>query len=137
MTTLILCPVDGTDHAAVGLAMAVELALLMQAHLTICAINLATGGARGPTQNLWSDAAAAALLTKVEGEARALGATRLNLILLTARSPGAAIVAFAAAIEASHVVMGCGSGTDGKRGMLGSVAAEVAGQARCSVTIAR
>ena len=62
MTKKILCPVDGSDHAAVGLAQAVELAKLTGAHLTICAVNLAIGGARGPTINQWTDEEAQALL---------------------------------------------------------------------------
>ncbi|MCU0829778.1 MAG: hypothetical protein MUE52_20960 [Tabrizicola sp.] len=47
MTKKILCP-RGLRHAA-------ELAKLTGAHLTICAVNLALGGARRPTINQWTD----------------------------------------------------------------------------------
>ena len=58
----ILCPVDGSDHAATGLAHAAALARLKGVHLTICAVNLAIGGARGPTLNQWTNEEAEALL---------------------------------------------------------------------------
>ena len=69
MTKKILCPVDGSDHSDVGLVRAAELARLTGAHLTICAVNLAVGGARGPTIN-HSDVAKAlqrAALTRTGG----------------------------------------------------------------------
>jgi nucleotide-binding universal stress UspA family protein len=133
----ILCPVDGTEHAATGLAHAAELARLKGAHLTICAVNLAIGGARGPTINQWKDDEAQALLDKAEADAKAAGATDVGTAVLIAREAGPAIVAYAEEIGATQIVMGTGDKRGVKRLVLGSVAAEVAGQAGCSVTVAR
>ena len=133
----ILCPVDGSDHAATGLAHAADLAKLRGAHLTICAVNLALGGARGPTINQWTDEEAEALLAKAEAEAMALGATDVGTAVLVAREAAAAIVTYAGEIGADQIVMGTGDKRGVKRLVLGSVAAEVAGHAGCSVTVAR
>jgi nucleotide-binding universal stress UspA family protein len=133
----ILCPVDGSGHAATGLAHAVELARLKGAHLTICAVNLATGGARGPTINLWTEDEAQALLDKAEADAKAAGATDVGTAILIAREAAPAIVTYAEQIKADQIVMGTGDKRGVKRLVLGSVAAEVVGQAGCSVTVAR
>jgi nucleotide-binding universal stress UspA family protein len=137
MTKKILCPVDGSDHAATGLAHAAELARQTNAHLTICAVNLAIGGARGPTINHWTDDEAQALLDQAEAAANAAGVTDTGTAVLIARSPGAAIIAYAEELGADQIVMGTGDKRGVKRLVLGSVAAEVAGQAGCTVTIAR
>jgi nucleotide-binding universal stress UspA family protein len=133
----ILCPVDGSGHAATGLAHAVELARLKGAHLTICAVNLATGGARGPTINLWTEDEAQTLLDKAEADAKAAGATDVGTAILIAREAAPAIVTYAEQIKADQIVMGTGDKRGVKRLVLGSVAAEVVGQAGCSVTVAR
>lgn len=137
MAKRILCPVDGTDHAEVGLRQAVELARLQGAHLTICAVNLAIGGARGPTINQWTDADAQALLDKAEASARSAGATDVATAVLMSRSAASAILTYAEELGADQIVMGTGDKRGVKRLVLGSVAADVAGQARCSVTVAR
>lgn len=133
----ILCPVDGSDHAATGLAHAAGLAKLKGAHLTICAINLALGGARGPTINMWKDDEAEALLAKAEADARAAGATDVGTAVLIAREAAPAIVTYAEEIGAEQIVMGTGDKRGVTRLVLGSVAAEVAAKAGCSVTVAR
>jgi nucleotide-binding universal stress UspA family protein len=137
MTKRILCPVDGSDHAAVGLMRAAELAKLTGAHLTICAVNLAIGGARGPTINHWTDEEAQALLDKAEAAAKAAGATDTGTAVLISRTAGPAIIAYAEELGADQIVMGTGDKRGVKRLVLGSVAAEVAGQAGCTVTVAR
>lgn len=137
MTKKILCPTDGSDHAMVGVIKAAELAKLTGAHLTICAINLALGGARGPLINQWADAEAEAILKKAEAEAKAIGATDVGTVMVVSRTAGPAIVAYAEEIGADHIVMGTGDKRGVKRLVLGSVAAEVAGQAHCTVTVAR
>jgi nucleotide-binding universal stress UspA family protein len=133
----ILCPVDGSDHAAVGLAHAAELARLKGAHLTICAINLAVGGARGPMSNVWMDDEAKGLLAKAEADAKAAGAVDVGTAVLIAREAGPAIVTYAEEIGADQIVMGTGDKRGVKRFVLGSVASEVASTAGCSVTVAR
>lgn len=137
MTKKILCPVDGTDHAETGLLHAAELARLTGAHLTICAVNLAVGGARGPTINHWTDAEAESLLAAAAVRAKAAGAGEISTAALISRGAGPAIIAYAEEIAADHIVMGTGDKRGVKRLVLGSVAAEVAGQAGCSVTVAR
>jgi nucleotide-binding universal stress UspA family protein len=137
MTKKILCPTDGSDHSMVGVVRAAELAKLTGAHLTICAINLALGGVRGPLINQWTDEEAEAVLKRAETEAKALGATDVGTVAVISRNAGPAIIAYAEEIGADHIVLGTGDKRGVKRLVLGSVAAEVAGQAGCTVTVAR
>ena len=137
MTKKILCPVDGSDHAEVGLRHAVELAKLTGAHLTICVVNLALGGARGPTINHWPDDEAEALVAKAEASAKAAGATDIGTAVVISRTAAGAIIAYAEELGADQIVMGTGDKRGVKRLVLGSVATEVAGQAGCTVTVAR
>lgn len=137
MTKKILCPTDGSDHAMVGVVRAAELAKLTGAHLTICAVNLAIGGAKGPLINQWTDAEAEAVLRKAEAEAMASGATDVGAVTVVSRNAGPAIIAYAEEIGADHIVLGTGDKRGVKRLVLGSVAAEVASQAGCTVTVAR
>ena len=137
MAKKILCPTDGSDHATLGLHSAVELARLMGAHLTICVVNIAHGGARGPTINHWTDEEAEAILSKAAAKAREAGAGSIDTAVLISRGAGPAIIAYAEEIAADQIVMGTGDKRGVKRLVLGSVATEVAGQAGCSVTVAR
>ncbi|MFP5478783.1 MAG: universal stress protein [Alphaproteobacteria bacterium] len=137
MTRKILCPVDGSDHADTGLLHAAELAKLTGGHLTICTVNLAVGGARGPTINHWTDEEAEAILSKAAAKAREAGAGSIDTAVLISRGAGPAIIAYAEEIAADQIVMGTGDKRGVKRLVLGSVATEVAGQAGCSVTVAR
>lgn len=138
MTARILCPIDGTDHATTGLAQAVELAKLNKGHLTICIVNVAEGGARGgPTIAHWSDADAARILSEAATKARGAGLTDVDTAELISRETAAAIVTYAAQQNFSLIVMGTGDKRGVKRLVLGSVAAEVAGHADCSVLVAR
>lgn len=137
MTTRILCPVDGSEHADVGLRHAVTLAKLIGAPLTICVVNVALGGVRGPTINQWPDDVAQEMVTKAEARAKAAGATEVTTVVLLARAAGPAIMTYAEEQGVDHIVMGTGDKRGVKRLVLGSVAAEVAGQADCTVTVAR
>ena len=116
---------------------AAELAKLTGAHLTICAVNLAIGGAKGPLINQWTDAEAEAVLKKAEAEAMATGAADVGTVTVVSRTAGPAIIAYAEEIGADHIVLGTGDKRGVRRLVLGSVAAEVAGQAGCTVTVAR
>ena len=137
MTKKILCPTDGSDHATRGLHQAAALAKLTGAHLTVCVVNIAHGGVRGPTINHWSNEDAAKLMADAEATARADGVTDVGSIEIVSREAGTAIVAFAEQNGFDHIVMGTGDKRGVKRLVLGSVASEVAGQAHCSVTVAR
>ena len=138
MTARILCPIDGTDHATTGLVQAIELAKLNKGHLTICIVNVAEGGARGgPTIAHWSDADAARILSDAAATARDAGLTDVDTAELISRETAAAIVTYAAQQDFSLIVKGTGDKRGVKRLVLGSVAAEVAGHADCSVLVAR
>lgn len=137
MTKKILCPTDGSDHASHGLHSAAELAKLTGAHLTICVVNIAHGGARGPTINHWTNEDITKLMQDAEAQARADGTSDVGSMEIVAREAGPAIVTFAEQNGFDHIVMGTGDKRGLKRLVLGSVAAEVVANAHCSVTVAR
>lgn len=137
MSTKILCPTDGTDHAEVGLHKATELAKLTGAHLTVCVVNVAQGGARGPTINFWTDDEVRKLMADAEAIARQDGLSDVSTVELVARDVAPAIVAYADQNGYSQIVMGTGDKRGVKRLVLGSVAAQVVSHAHCSVTVAR
>jgi nucleotide-binding universal stress UspA family protein len=137
MARVILCPVDGSEHADTGLQRAADLARLTGAVLEICVVNVTQGGGRGPTVLHWSDAEVAALLTRATAAAKAAGATDVRIAALISSAAGPAIVTHAEEIGADQIVMGTGDKRGLKRLVLGSVAAEVAAGAGCSVTVAR
>lgn len=137
MTKKILCPTDGSDHATLGVHKAVELARLTGAELTICVVNIAHGAARGPMISHWTEAEIAKLLEQSEAAAKADGLADVGTVELVAREPAPAIIAYADENGYDHIVMGTGDKRGVKRLVLGSVAASVAGEAHCSVTVAR
>ena len=137
MAKKILCPTDGTDHATVGLHAAAELAKYTAAHLTICVVNIAHGGARGPTINHWNEDEVQKLMADAEAIARKDGHADVATVELISREAAPAIIAYAEQNGYSHIVMGTGDKRGVKRLVLGSVAAEVAERAHCSVTVAR
>ncbi|MFN0115697.1 MAG: universal stress protein [Paracoccaceae bacterium] len=137
MAEKILCPIDGSGHAGVGLVAAARLAKLTGAQLTLCTVNVAQGGVRGPTINTWTEAEAQKLLSEGAAAAKNAGAPEVETVELVAREAGPAIVTYAEHSGTTHIVMGTGDKRGVKRLLLGSVASEVAGSARCSVMIAR
>lgn len=137
MTSKILCPTDGSDHAAVGLHLAVEIAKATGGHLTVCVVNIAHGGARGPTINHWTKEEVTKLMEDAEAKAKADGLTDVGTVELVAREPAPAIVSYADQNGYTQIVMGTGDKRGVKRLVLGSVAAEVVSHANCSVTVAR
>lgn len=137
MSTKILCPTDGSDHATVGVKKAAELSRLIGCPLTICVVNIAHGGARGPTINHWTPEEAKAVLDAATATATAEGAKSVTGIELISRETASAIVTYATQEGFDHIVMGTGDKQGVKRLVLGSVAAEVAGHAHCTVTVAR
>lgn len=137
MSKKILCPTDGSDHATVGLDRAIELAKNSGAHLTVCVVNIAHGGARGPTINHWKEDEVTALLGAAESAGKAAGLADVGTVELVSREPAPAIVTYADQNGYDQIVMGTGDKRGVKRLVLGSVAAEVAAQAHCTVTVAR
>lgn len=77
------------------------------------------------------------MLAVAAAKATAGGAPSVETAELLAREAGPAIVAYADQQGFDQIVMGTGDKHGVRRLVLGSVAAEVAGQARCTVTIAR
>lgn len=137
MSKKILCPTDGSDHAKVGIDHAMELAKQSGARLTVCVVNIAHGGARGPTINHWNADEVAALLSAAEANGKAAGLDEVGTVELVAREAAPAIIAYAEQNGYDKIVMGTGDKRGLKRLVLGSVAAEVAERAHCTVTIAR
>jgi nucleotide-binding universal stress UspA family protein len=137
MSKKILCPTDGSDHATTGLHAAAHLARMMGAHLTVCVVNIAHGGARGPTINHWREDEAQKLMADAEAVARADGLTDVGTVEVVAREAAPAIIAYAEQNGYDHIVMGTGDKRGVKRLVLGSVAAEVTERAHCTVTVAR
>jgi nucleotide-binding universal stress UspA family protein len=137
MTSKILCPTDGSDHATVGVHLAVEVAKATGGHLTLCVVNIAHGGARGPTINHLTDEEAQQLMSGAEALAKADGLTDVGTVEIVAREAAPAITAYAEQNGYTHIVMGTGDKKGLKRLVLGSVAAEVVSHAHCTVTVAR
>jgi nucleotide-binding universal stress UspA family protein len=137
MTTKVLCPTDGTPHSMQAVAAAAELAGKYGASLTICVVNVAHGGGRGPLIHHWSDAEAQALLDGAATVAGEHGQANPHLAVIIDREAASGIVGFAETHGIDHIVMGTGDKRGLSRLVLGSVAADVSARAHCSVTIAR
>lgn len=137
MTAKILCPTDGSDHATIGVLLSAEVAKATGGHLTICAVNIAHGGVRGPTISHWRPEEVQKVLSEAEGLAKAEGATDVSVVEVVAREAAPAIIAYAEQNRYTHIVMGTGDKRGLQRLVLGSVASEVATRAHCTVTIAR
>lgn len=137
MTSKILCPTDGSEHATVGVILAAEVAKATGGHLTVCAVNIAHGGARGPTISHWKAEDVRKLLADAEALARSEGAADVGVTEIVAREAAPAIIAYAEQNGYTHIVMGTGDKRGLQRLVLGSVASEVATRAHCTVTIAR
>lgn len=137
MTAKIFCPTDGSDHATVGVILAAEVAKATGGHLTVCAVNIAHGGVRGPTISHWKAEEVRKLLADSEAVAKSEGAADVGVTEIVAREAAPAIIAYAEQNGYTHIVMGTGDKRGLQRLVLGSVASEVATRAHCTVTIAR
>ncbi len=137
MTVKILCPVDGTDHATHAVEVAAELCRKLGGELSLCLVNVAHGGGRGPLIHHWSDADAKDILDKAAAVAATYGAKPVASAVVLDREAAAGIVRYADINQIDHIVMGTGDKRGLSRLVLGSVAADVAGRAHCSVTVAR
>ncbi len=137
MSKKVLCPTDGSAHATAGLKQAIQIAKANAAALTVCVVNVAHGGARGPTINHLNAEAVADLLSSAEETCKQEGLADVGTVELVSREVAPAIISYADQNSYDHIVMGTGDKRGMKRLVLGSVAAEVAGQAHCSVTVAR
>jgi nucleotide-binding universal stress UspA family protein len=136
MTSKILCATDGEPHSEVPVTFAAELAVKLGAKLTIIAVNILLGDGRGGAQLLWSDEKSKDVVEKAAAIAQAAGFAAAEIVQARGRDPAAVIVDCAEKNGFDHIVVG-NPRVGIARLVLGSVAAEVAAKAHCSVTIAR
>ena len=137
MTSKILCATDGTENSTHAVELAGLLAAKLGASLSICAVNVARGGVRGPLIYNWEDAEVKSILDAAAKTARKAGASQVDELALRSREAASAIVQYAEENGYGHIVVGTGDKRGVSRLILGSVAADVASRAHCSVTVAR
>jgi nucleotide-binding universal stress UspA family protein len=137
MTSKILCATDGTEHSSHAIELAAVMAAKLGAKLSICAVNVAHGGTRGPLIYTWEDDQVKKVLDSAAAVARKLGAPHVDELTLRSREAASAIVHYAEENGYDHIVVGTGDKRGVSRLVLGSVASDVAGRAHCSVTVAR
>ncbi len=137
MTSKILCATDGHKHSEHAVELAATLAGKFNVPLTICTVNVARGGARGPLIYDKDEADVKKTLDAAAALARKHGAKKVEEISLRAREAGPGIVRYAEENGYDHIVVGTGDKHGVSRLVLGSVAADVAGKSHCTVTVAR
>lgn len=137
MTKKILCATDGTSHSHHAVELAATLAAKLGVPLVLCTVNVGRGGPRGPLIYSLEEAAVKTILDSAAGVARGLGAKSVSEVSLQAREAASAIVHYAEENGCDHIITGTGDKHGMSRLMLGSVAADVASRAHCTVTVAR
>lgn len=137
MIQKILCPTDGTEHSDIAVVHAAQLAAKFGAPLTICVVNIAHGGARGPVIHHWTDQEMTDKLDRATALARENGVAEPKRVDIVSREAAAGIVSYAESNGYDQIVMGTGDKRGLSRLMLGSVAADVLARAHCTVTVAR
>ena len=137
MTKKILCATDGAPHSQHAVELAAQLSAKLGAGLAICTVNIARGGIRGPLIYSMEDAEVKRVLDSAAAIARKAGAGKSEEVALRSREAAAAIVQYAEENGFDHIVMGTGDKHGVSRLVLGSVAADVASRAHCTVTVAR
>ena len=137
MTKKILCAIDDTDHAKNAVIQAAELSAKTGAALTVCTVNVMQGGLRGPAIYLHDDADIKKILDNAASLARKHGANKMSETELKGREISTAVVQYAEQNGFDHIVTGTGDKRGLSRLALGSVAADIAGRAHCTVTVAR
>lgn len=133
----ILCATDGTDHSAHAVEIAAEMAKKLGASLSICVVNVAHGGSRGPLIYTLEDDQVKKILDGAAGVAKKIGVANVDELALRSREAASAIVQYAEENGYDQIVVGTGDKRGVSRLVLGSVAADVAGRAHCSVLVAR
>jgi nucleotide-binding universal stress UspA family protein len=133
----ILCATDGTAHSAHAVELAAEMAKKLGAHLSICVVNVANGGSRGPLIYSMEDDQVKKVLDAAAAVAKKHGVTNVEELALRSREAASAIVQYAEENGYDQIVVGTGDKRGVSRLVLGSVASDVAGRAHCSVLVAR
>ncbi len=138
MIKKIVCGVDGTDHSEVALLAAAELAAKFGADLTICLVNVIFGRSpRSPHVSTWTDAEAQKILDDASAFLTGHGHRAAKAVVVSDREASSGLIGFALAHQIDHIVIGTGDKRGLSRLFLGSVAADVAARAPCTVIIAR
>lgn len=136
-TNTILVATDGTDHARLAVTQAAELAKKTGAELTVAVINVVHGGGRGPIVYDLTDDEAEKIAHAAAEDAKRAGVAKVEEVVLTGREAASAIVGLADEKHCDVIVTGTGDKRGISRLVLGSVAADVARRAHCSVMVAR
>lgn len=137
MAHKILCAVDGTPHSDRAAEFAGELGSKLGSELTIASVNVLMGVGRAPMIYAKEDADVESLLAAATVTAEKFGAKNIKPVLLRSREAAAGIVAYAEEGGFDIIVTGTGDKHGLSRLVLGSVAADIAGRAHCTVIVAR
>lgn len=137
MVHKILCAVDGTSHSDKAVQFAAELANKLGSKLTIASVNVMIGGARSGAMYLKEDRDVQQALDAAAKAAAAGGAKDVATAYLRSREAAAGVVAYAEQEDFDIIITGTGDKHGLSRLVLGSVAADIAGRAHCTVIIAR
>lgn len=137
MVQKVLCATDGTDHSDIAVRYAAGLAAKYGASLSICVVNIAHGGPRGPLISQWSDAEERAIFTRATAVANESGYANAKQVSIASREAAAGIVSYAEDNDYDQIIVGTGDKRGLSRLMIGSVAADVVARAHVTVTVAR
>ncbi len=137
MTSKILCAIDDTEHAENAVVYAAELAKKTGAELTVCTVNVLTGGLRGPPIFLHNDSDVKKMLDHAAEVARQHGVKNPAETELKGREISTSVVQYAEQNGFDQIVTGTGDKRGLSRLALGSVAADIVSRAHCTVTVAR
>lgn len=137
MVHKIVCAVDGTPHSDKAVLFAAELANKLGSKLTVASVNILMGGIRSGSMYAQDDSEVQSILDSAAKIAADAGAKDVKKALLRSREASAGVVAFAEQDDCDIVVTGTGDKQGLSRLVLGSVAADIAAKAHCTVIIAR
>jgi nucleotide-binding universal stress UspA family protein len=137
MVHKIVCAVDVTSHSDKAVQFAAELANKLGSKLTIASVNVLIGGIRSGAMYANEESEVRKVLDNAAKAATAAGAKDVQTAFLRSREASAGIVAYAEQEDCDIIVTGTGDKHGLSRLVLGSVAADIAGKAHCTVIIAR
>lgn len=137
MDKSILVATDGTEHSKVAVSYAVNLAGHTGAELVVALVNVALGGIRGPLLYTYEDKEAEKIVQLAAEEARRAGIKSIKEVVIASREADSGIVQYADEKKIDHIIVGTGEKRGVSRLVLGSVAADIARRAHCTVTVAR
>lgn len=137
MDKLILVATDGTEHSKTAVSYAVHLAKQTGAELVVALVNVVLGGMRGPVLYSHDSDEAEKIVHLAAEDARRAGIKLVREVVIISREADSGIVQYADEKKVDHIIVGTGDKSGVSRLMLGSVAADIARRAHCTVTVAR